>query len=122
MTNQLLLYRKVICGVPTIFYQSSVSMSQSKTPAPTPTNNSLADVVNWVKQGWYVVLTTYDGKTTFRYHNCKSDTLGFIQITVDVALLSEGEWPWHIENHGKISKCSCDTKIEKYDYVYRLQS
>lgn len=70
----------------------------------TLTGNNLADVVNWLKDGYFVCL--YDSSNTENarqvYHS--KDSLNQEIIFLDMVnwpdLMDEDEWPWYIKDAG----------------------
>lgn len=91
--------------------------NNSRLSKPSTTNNSLADIINWLLLGDIVVLHS-NGKNCQIYHkNCKDNNESFIDkrlIWVDVSssptLLYYDEWPWYIKNEKDISECNCHFK------------
>lgn len=75
-------------------------------------NNSLADIIEWIRSGDCVVLHS-NSTNAHIYHNCKDNTNKERFIYIDVAampsLLHQGEWPWYIEDAG-CDSCRCSLK------------
>lgn len=88
-------------------------------PLVTTTNN-LADIVNWLKAGAYVVVHSQIGRF---FHKCTKTTLTadeiknyldshrFIYVNVSrmPGLLDDGEWNWYI-THAGFDECKCSLK------------
>jgi hypothetical protein len=68
-------------------------------------NNSLKDVIEWLKQGHFVCIHTKD---IWKYYYFKpisdfvknDQILIYIDLSKDPSLVSEDEWPWFILNAG----------------------
>jgi hypothetical protein len=103
---------------------------------PKTTRNNLADIIDWLGEGDYVVV--HDGYRYARYFHSKCDeTNGAVDqlldncrvIYVDVAslpgLLDDGEWDWYIKNAGhKECKCQLQQRCSNPNnlpHSYRLQ-
>jgi hypothetical protein len=68
------------------------------------TNNSLKDIINWLKQGHIVCLYTNHLSKLF-YKNATIDFIQkeyliYINLNKTPELISEDEWPWYILNEG----------------------
>lgn len=121
----------------------SVDAATARTAAPVPTNNMLADLVGWIKEGDCVVLHA-PGHAAQIYHNCvvnkpddqkgvsgdtKEPSLDGIRViwfnaANDPDLLLEGEWPYYIKEGG-CRECTCSlkdrvTKADGIPHLYRF--
>ena len=68
------------------------------------TNNSLADIVNWLKKGFIVCLHT-NNKQLFYFSSEKLDKIEnekliYVNASTYASLLEDDEWPWYIKNAG----------------------
>jgi hypothetical protein len=91
---------------------------------PICTSNSLKDVVDWINGGALVYL--YAKGNVIKYHKC--DTYNntctktiHINLQTWPDLLDEGEWPWYIEQDGRlICKCQNIQSNNETTYNFRL--
>ncbi len=90
---------------------------------PKTTDNSLSDIINWIKEGFQVSLYA-DGKETQVYHNyCDgSEVLGqiFVNLNSYPSLLDDGEWSWYIES-SQCFPCKCINLDCKNKYNMNLK-
>lgn len=84
------------------------------------TRNNLADIINWLESGAYVVVHSKNGRF---FHKCTKNTLTadeikhyldthrFIYVNVSKmpGLLDDGEWNWYITETG-FDECKCSLK------------
>ena len=68
------------------------------------TNNALKDIVEWLKEGYFICLHTKDiwkyyYKTQTKDY-VKDELLIYIDLTNHPELVCEDEWPWYILNEG----------------------
>lgn len=84
------------------------------------TNNSLADIIGWLRRGAYVVIYSKSGRF---FHKCSKTTLTageikdyinshrfiYINVSKTPGLLDDGEWNWYINNEG-FEECKCSLK------------
>ena len=84
------------------------------------TRNNLADIINWLKAGAYVIV---HNKNERFFHKCTKTTLTadeikdyvdshrFIYVNVSkmLGLLDDGEWNWYIIHEG-FDECKCSLK------------
>lgn len=102
---------------------------------PITTNNSLRDVVEWLKKGDVVTLRSiiicrptenndsqkYNyKKQIYRMENMSPNRK--ITVTVDADLLNEGEWPYHIKSIGAVEVQSADFEYSGGEYYFELPS
>jgi hypothetical protein len=70
----------------------------------TLTGNNLADVVNWLKEGYFVCLHDSSKKNSRQVYYSKDSLVNEEMIFVDLInwpdLLDEDEWPWYIKDAG----------------------
>ena len=77
------------------------------------TNNSLYDIINWLKEGYIICLYSIS-KKVFYFHKenlneIKNEKIIYINLK-QKKLLDQGEWIWYIENEGfKIDKYLVET-------------
>ena len=68
------------------------------------TNNSLADIINWLKNGHIVCIYTLDTKLYFFskeiLDKIEDEIIIYVNVSRDTSLLDEDEWPWYIKNEG----------------------
>lgn len=66
------------------------------------TNNSLADIINWLKNGYIVCIYALDRKFYFSKELLDKieDEIIYVNVQRDASLLNEHEWPWYIKNEG----------------------
>jgi hypothetical protein len=69
------------------------------------TNNSLLDLINWLKEGYIVCLHIEFENKLFYYSKESLDKITnqeiiYINVLRDKSLLDAGEWCWYIENEG----------------------
>jgi hypothetical protein len=92
----------------------------------TTTNNSLKDIINWLKNNNMVFL--YAGNNYKCYYNKESVTnncdfnntkLIYIDICDFPSLIDEDEWPWYIKNEGFIDYKNIDV-LPTDVYHYKL--
>jgi hypothetical protein len=66
------------------------------------TNNSLYDIVNWLKIGYIVCIHAYNKKIFFynkeEIEKITDEKIIYIDVKSLSALLNEDEWPWYIKN------------------------
>jgi len=76
-----------------------------------PTNNSLRDIVDWLKAGHIICLFT-DCRKKFFFKNAslseiKDEILIYIYVKNE-SLLNDDEWVWYIKNEGFVEYNSID--------------
>jgi len=68
------------------------------------TNNSLFDVINWLKSGYIVCIHAFNRKLFFynkeEIEKITDEKIIYIDVESLSALLNEDEWPWYIKNEG----------------------
>jgi len=67
------------------------------------TNNSLADIINWLKDGYMVCIYALDTKLFYFSKEVLDkieDKIIYVNVQRDASLLNEDEWPWYIKNAG----------------------
>jgi len=76
-----------------------------------PTNNSLRDIVDWLKAGHIICLFTDCRKKFFFKKNSlpeiKDEILIYIYVKNE-SLLNDDEWIWYIKNEGFVEYISID--------------
>jgi hypothetical protein len=76
------------------------------------TNNSLLDIINWLKNNHIVCLYTqyykiyYFNKETLNEIN--NENIIYVNMSICPLLLCETEWPCYIENAGFVKYKSCN--------------
>ena len=92
------------------------------------TQNSLDDVVNWLKDGFIVcVYSSYGLINTGLYfysretlEELKDESIIYINISSDSSLLCEDEWPWYIKNAGFVEYKSLEVLPSDSDHIYNF--
>lgn len=98
------------------------------TQPPHQTGNSLRDIIDWIKQGDFIILH-HQGLYARYYHQCSEKSAKYRIIYINIInypdLLNDGEWPWYIEDEGcTLCNCEIKTKIKELDTgadIYRFQ-
>ena len=90
---------------------------------PICTSNSLGDVIGWINSGDLVYL--YAKGNIISYHKCgnyKDTCIRTIHIDLQSwpNLLDKGEWPWYIEQNGRLI-CKCQNIQINDETTYNLQ-
>jgi len=104
-------------------YHSMTTMSSRLDSVPQISTDYLVDVINWLKEGDYVII--HDNYQYARYFHSHCDQKSYTDeeitqfldncrvIYFDVrslpGLLKEGEWEWYIKNEGH-AECNCQLK------------
>ena len=79
------------------------------------TNNSLIDVIEWLKEGAYVVVHDHFRSGRYFHYKCpgkeKLEELRVVYLDVESmkGLLGDGEWEYYIKEEG-IAECTCILK------------
>lgn len=87
---------------------------------PVVTNDSLKDVINWLKKGDLVVLFCRNLRLVYRITDKEPNR----KITVELSgpsLLNEGEWPWYIKNAGATQQPN-ENGVFKSEHFFRLNT
>lgn len=100
-------------------------------------DNSLLNIVNWLKDDNYIIIHSIYESARF-FHKCEKlkdvdeyiKTHRFIYINLSKTirgLLDDGEWNWHIKNAG-FDECTCEIKNKalnsdfvKYKCIFEIQ-
>jgi hypothetical protein len=69
------------------------------------TDNSLLDLINWLRDGYIICLHTDFRNKLFYYSKDTLDKITkeeiiYINVLRDSSLLDAGDWPWYIEDEG----------------------
>lgn len=79
-------------------------MESENTEELKLTNNSLADLIDWTKKG-YIVMLSSGGNKSSRYFS-RPDQINSLKVAQIVLshrwrdLMYDGEWPWYIVDSG----------------------
>jgi len=89
----------------------------------TLSGNNLADVVNWLKDGYFVCLHNSSEKNAHKVYYSKDSLLQEEIIFVDLInwpdLMNEDEWPWYIKNAGFV-RCANAVVLPKKENYFVL--
>jgi hypothetical protein len=103
--------------------QIMLNASSRLDAPPVSAAISFSDVVDWLREGDYVILYNSREKCGRFFHECQADTKSFKQISeflhghkviyLDVTsrpgVLSKGHWEWHLREAG-YDRCTCSLK------------
>jgi hypothetical protein len=85
--------------------------------------NNLADVVNWLKEGYFVCLYNSSKKNAHKVYYSKDSLVNEEMISIDLInwpdLLDEDEWPWYIKNAGFVM-CNIANVFPRKEYCFVL--
>lgn len=89
----------------------------------TLSGNNLADVVNWLKEGYFVCLHDSSKKNAHQVY-CSKDSLSnkemiFVDLINWPDLLDEDEWPWYIKDAGFVRHNNANA-LPKKEYCFVL--
>lgn len=77
-------------------------MEQNNSEELIPTNNSLADLIKWSKNGYIIILNRKNNCQIYARPEYKlSDKV--VQINLShrwACLMNDGEWPWYLMENG----------------------
>lgn len=90
---------------------------------PICTDNGLADIISWLKNGDYVVI--HDNYKYGRYFHSKcpddysddyinNHRIIYVNVSYMPGLLDDGEWEWYIKSENN-SECTCELKSRMID-------
>lgn len=89
----------------------------------TLSGNNLADIVNWLKDGYFVCLHDSSKKNARQVYYSKDSSANQEIIFVDMInwpdLLDEDEWPWYIKDAGFDLHNNADA-LPKKEYCFVL--
>ena len=90
------------------------------TSPPQTTSNNLRDILDWLKEGDYVVIHNNYRSGRFFHANCRPqsclDTSRVIYVNVSSlpGLLDQGEWDYYI-TEGGFDECHCHLREKTSD-------
>lgn len=89
------------------------------------TNNSLSDIVNWLKNGYIVCLYSYNKKIFFYFKETIDEIVDekiiYINLNLDHTLLNDDEWPSYIMIEGFKQYISIDKLPTNPKNIYKLK-
>jgi hypothetical protein len=88
------------------------------------TNNSLKDIINWLKNGYIVCIHSYSRQMYYYSEEILDEPLIndksiiYVNVKKMSSLLDEGEWPWYIKNEGFVEYKSTNILPTNKDNIY----
>ena len=88
-------------------------------------NNSLLDIINWLKLGNIICLynekknLVFNSKETLT--NINKEKLIYIDLKENPNLLNDDEWPWYIKNEGFVEYKSINILPQNKNNIYNLK-
>jgi hypothetical protein len=89
------------------------------------TKNSLADIINFLKDGYIVCLHAGNNRQYYflkeSLEELNDECIIYINLTKNPSLLNEDEWPWYIKNEGFVEYKSISKLPINDQNVYYLK-
>lgn len=90
--------------------------------------NSLSDVIKWLKDGFIICLYSSNGQTNIGRYFYSKETLDelndvgliYINVSCDSFLLCDDEWTWYIKDAGFVEYKSLNILPTNADYIYNF--